>query len=401
MQRSLTMLLALGLLWPVLAFAADWQQFLGPNRNGISPETGINQVWGQKPPKVLWKTALSDGGYAGPSAAGGKVFIVDHRGTQDVVRALHLNSGKDIWSFSYDEPAGNNYGFARATPTVSDGKVYTISRSGQVHCLNAGNGKKLWSRNLVADFRGQKPQWDYSMSALVDGNKVIVCPGGPNAAVAALDKNSGKTLWQGGNSDLPGYATPVTATLNGVKQYVVFTAYNLLGVDAGSGKLLWSYPWKTGCDVNAATPIVYGNSVFITSGYGHGCALIEVNGRIARTKWVNKEMQSQFASPILSGGVVYGTCGDQNRLACLDLATGRVRWQQRGFEKGGIIAVAGAFIVMDGRSGDVVMAWMRPTGYQELGRMKPLGGQSWTAPILADGKLIVRNTKMLACLDLK
>ncbi|MDH7569433.1 MAG: PQQ-binding-like beta-propeller repeat protein, partial [Armatimonadota bacterium] len=240
-----------------------------------------------------------------------------------------------------------------------------------------------------------------SASPLVDGNKVIVCPGGPGAAVVALDAKSGKTMWKGGGSDLPGYATPVPATLNGKRQYIVFTAYNLIGVDAANGRLLWSFPWKTQYDVNAATPVVIGSSVFITSGYGRGCALVDLASGKPVKRWENREIQSHFNTPVYSGGFLYST-SDPNNLVCLDAKSGRAVWKQRGFEKGGLIGVDGALIVVDGAKGDVALVDMTPNGYKELGRVKPLGGsQSWAPPVLADGKLLVRNKRFLACLALK
>lgn len=380
--------------------AADWAQWRGPQANGIAPDTGINTTWAKRQPRVLWKAPLTDGGYAGPAVAAGKVFIIDHQGKQDIVKALDVKNGKPVWQFRYADTDRGNYGFARSTPIASGGKVYTISRLGLVHCLDAKNGKKLWSRDIIKDFGGKRPQWDLGMSPYIDGNKVILQPGGKNAAVVALDKNNGKTLWQGGGSDMPGYATPVLASINGTRQYVIFTAYNLIGVDTNKGKLLWSFPWRTGCDVNAATPIVVGNTIFITSGYGHGCALVEVKGTTARARWESKEIQAHFSSPIYANGYIYGT-GDPGNLVCLELANGRVRWKQNGFEKGGVVGVNGTIIALAGNSGDLVQVKMAPDRYGELGRFRPLGGQSWTAPIVANGKLIIRNTNQLAYLDLK
>ena len=401
MRRVLPLVgLLIVLLASKFAGAAEWPQFLGPSRNGFSPEKVVNRAWNRRAPKLLWKISMGDQGYAGPSVAAGSVFILDHQGDEDIVRALDIRTGKPRWEYRYRDARNNNYGFSRSTPTAARGKVYTISRLGQVTCLNAKTGKKVWSRNLTADFGGMKPNWDYSMSALVDGNNVIVCPGGRNAAVAALNADTGRTVWQGGGSDIPGYATPVAATLNGVRQYVVFTGKSMLGVNAGSGKLIWRFPWETFQDVNAATPVVSGNTVFITSGYGHGCALVEVNGSSARAKWESKAIQSHFSTPLLSGGYIYGS-SDPSKLVCLELATGRVRWEQRGFEKGGVMGIDGLIIAIEGGTGNVALVKMTPAGYQELGRFRPLGGQSWTAPIVAEGKLLVRNQRELACFDLK
>lgn len=382
------------------ASAADWPRFLGPNANGVSPETGINKNWNEQPPTLLWKVDLTDDGYAGPAVANGVVFIVDHLGKDDILRALDLKTGREYGRYTYADAASSNYGFSRATPLITGNRLYYISRLGRAICLDAKSGKLVWERDLIADFKGRRPGWDFAMSPIIDDGKLIVSPGGPNAGVAALNPETGATIWAGGGSDVPGYATPVVATINGKKQYVTFTTAALMAVDPANGARLWSFPWKTGADVNAATPIVIGNSVFITTNYGHGSALVDITPNGPQARWANPQIQSRFTTPIYLGGYLYTTT-EANQLLCIVPATGEVKWRQQGFEWGGLCAVDGTLIVCDGRSGDVVMVAASPDGYRELGRIKPLGGQSWTAPIVADGKLLVRNKKALACLALK
>jgi len=387
----------------VSAMAADWPHFLGPNSNGTSPETGINKAWNDKKPAQLWTVKMSDNGFAGPSVADGKVFIIDHIGDNDVIRAIDLITGKQVWETPYAEPGPPDQGnFARSTPTYDNGKLYTLSRLGLLNCYNAKDGKNLWSRNIATDFKGQKPKWHYSMSPIVDGNNLIVIPGGANACVAALNKESGATIWQGGGSDAPGYATPAIATIAGKKQYLVMTIAGLIGVDPADGKLLWSFPWKTRMDVNAAMPVMVGeDTIFITSGYGHGCTVAKIADGKAEKVWENKEIQSHFSTPVFFDGNIYGTT-DPGDLVCLDPKTGKALWRQPGFEKGGIIVVDGTIIAMNGKDGDAIMVELKPDAYKELGRFKPIGGQSWTAPIIADGKLIIRNkATTLGCFDLK
>jgi len=265
-------LLVLCLAIPAALFAADWPRFLGPDGTGIAPDTGINKDWNQRPPKELWRFAMSDSGCSGPSVAGGRVYIIDHQGEDDVVRALDLSTANEVWKFAYAAPTQEDYGYARATPTIAEGKVYTLGRTGLVYCLDDQTGTEVWHRNIQADFGGQMPGWGYSMSVTVDGDAVVLCPGGPDASVVKLDRNTGETTWAGGGSDVPGYATPVVAEIQGAKQYVVFTNVSVIGVAADTGQLLWRVPWET--TVNVATPIVSGDRVFITSGYGHGCAMI-------------------------------------------------------------------------------------------------------------------------------
>ena len=378
---------------------SDWPRFQGPTGNSLAPSQNLKASWSTAPPQKLWQTAMSDNGYAGPAEANGKVYILDHKGAQDIVRCIDLGTGQDAWSTPYDEPGGDNYGFSRATPYISGGKVYTCSRSGLVNCLDANSGTKVWSKSLKADFGGSPPQWNYAASPIVDGDRLIVVPGGPKGLVAALNKDTGATIWQGGGTDAASYATPVPATIGGTKQYVVFNCKALAGVNADNGKLLWRVGWETGCDVNSATPLVDGSRIFITSGYGHGCAGVTVNGSSASIAWQNKAIQAHFSSSALYGGRVYGI-GDPGNLVCLNPSDGKVLWQQGGFEKGGLIVVDGMLLAFQGGDGALVQVKADAGSYQEIGRFTPLGGQSWTAPIVAQGRLIVRNKTTLACFQL-
>jgi outer membrane protein assembly factor BamB len=391
----------------VTACAADWPQYRGPGADGMAPDSKINKDWATKPPQRLWTITLTEGekgGYSLPSVAEGKLFIVDHQGTQDIVRAVQMATGQEAWTFAYPDAPNANYGYARATPVVEKGKVYTLSYKGQVHCLDAKTGQKLWSRNIQADFGGKAPGWGYTASPVIDGDKLILCPGGADAAVVALNKQTGATLWKGGGSDAPGYATPVIATINTVRQYVVFTATNLIGVKADTGERLWQYAWPTAHGVNAASPLVIGNQIFITSGYNTGCALLEISTEGATKRWEVKgtgAMAAHFNSPVLVDGFIYGN-SDPTHLVCLDPRTGTVKWKQAGFEKGGLVVVDGTIIALTGDKGDVVQSVLTPDGYREVGRLTaPLGGQSWTPPIVADGKLIIRNRSSLACFSLR
>jgi len=402
-MRRLTMpviLAALALL-PVALGAADWPRFLGPSANGFSSETGIKTNWSQAAPKMLWSTPMTDGGFAGPSAAGGKVFIIDHADKDDVVRAIDIKTGKDVWTYKYPDGKGENYGYSRSTPLVEGNRVYTVGRFGMVCCLDAKTGKPIWTANIQTTFNGKIPQWNYAWSPTTDGNQLIVCPGGPDASVVTLDKMTGKTIWAGGGSDIPGYATPVVTQADGKKIYIVFTGVSLIAVDAKTGKLLWRVPWKTDYDINGATPIVMGNTVFITSGYNHGCALVQFTYTDANILWQSKDLISRFGTPLLFNGYVYCT-EDPNDLVCMDPKTGKVAWKQPNFEWGPATGIgSGVGMVFDGKGGDLVLVKLTPEKYQEIGRFKPLGSQSWTAAIVADGKLIVRNKTALACFALK
>ena len=237
---------------------------------------------------MLWSVPLSDGGCAGPSVAGGKVFVIDHQGTNDVVRAIDFKTGKDVWTYRYKDTEAPNYGYSQSTPLIFAGKVYVNGRLGLVACLDAKTGKKVWDNDILTTFNGKKPGFHFAISPVVDGNKLIVCPGGPDASVAALDIKTGGTIWKGGGSDIPGYATPVMTAAGAKKLFVVLTGVSLIGVDAADGKLLWSVPWKTTFLINVSTPIVMGNTVFINSDYDQGCALVQFSATEAKILWQNK-----------------------------------------------------------------------------------------------------------------
>ncbi len=401
-MNKMTLTLTVTVLCAGLAYSADWPQFLGPEANGIAPDTGINKDWSARPPQELWRVELSDNGYAGPSVAEGKVFIIDRDGDNDVVRAIDFTTGEDVWTFSYPDPGKDNYGYARATPVFSEGRLYTLGRMGQLHCLNAGDGTVVWSRDIRQEFGGRPPNWLYAMSPKIDGEKLIVCPGG-ETGVAALNRDTGETLWTGGLDGLPGYATPAVAELQGRKQYVIFAGVDLYGVDAETGgEALWQIPWENRSKVNAAVPLVAEDFVFITSDYGLGCALVYVGPEGAKTFWKNEQLQAHFNTPVYYKGYFFGigNAGRGGDLMCLSPQNGQPAWRQEGFEKGGLVAVDDVLIAIGGATGDVVMVDATAESYRELGRIKPLGGQSWTAPIIADGKLIVRNKSAMVCLDL-
>ena len=380
--------------------AADWPQFRGPNRDGSSPETGINTNWNEKPPQTLWTVALHDKGYSGPSAADGTLYIVDHVEDSDIVLALNLKTGKERWRFRYATSGGEHYGFARATPAIDDGLVYTISRDGLVHCLDANSGKQVWRRDVLSEVEGKAPKWGVAHSPIIEGKTLIVPGGGADAHVLALNKQTGDVLWKGGGTAKLGYATPVVAEINERKQYVIFHGKGLIGVDVETGSRIWSQKWKTNYDVNAATPLVFDNgTVFVSSGYKTGCALINVAGDQATIVWDNDKMNAQFSTPIVVDGLIYGT-GDPGFLICLEAATGKLRWRQGGFHKGGLVGVDGHMIVMNGKDGYAALVQIHPWKYVVKGWITPLHGQAWVAPIIADKKLIIRNRDKLAVVDL-
>ncbi|MHC4773310.1 MAG: PQQ-binding-like beta-propeller repeat protein [Planctomycetota bacterium] len=365
--------------FPRLALAADWPRFLGPNANSISSEDGINKDWSSKPPKELWRISLTDEGYSGPAVKGDVLYILDHKET--------------------------NHGYTRCTPTIDNDRVYTVSRSGVVHCLNISDGSKVWYVDVMNDHEGKPPRWGASNSAYIDGEQLIAIGAGENSHVVALDKHTGKKLWAGGGSDIAGYATPIKAQIDGKKQYLVFTGTSFIGVESTSGNLLWRHPWETRLDSNASSPIqVDSNLIWIASGYRRGCALLRIKDNTVEEVWSDTTITPHWSSAVFMDGFIYTTT-PPGYLVCVNAKTGEEQWRskgnEKGFEHGGLCAVDGTLIVIEGNTGNVVQVALSSQEYKELGRINPLESTNcWVAPIVANKKLYVRSPSELVCLDI-
>jgi outer membrane protein assembly factor BamB len=393
-------LLALAAFHPS-AHGADWPGFRGPNADGMAPEQGINKDWNQKPPQTLWKVDLSDKGWAAPAVANGRLYIVDHQGTDDIVRALDAATGKDLWQFTYPDADTNRNGFTVNTPLIVGGKVYVYSRKGKIHCLNADTGEKLWSRDLAVEYPGAVPPWDFCLSPVADGDALLLGVSGTTASVAALQKETGKTLWQAGAFQIS-YASPVVATLGGHKQILLFGVDGLVGLDPADGKELWRVPWPTKFGgKKGPTPVLLGNDrVFIATTEGGDTGVVDLASGAPVVVWKHKEMQDHFPTPVYSHGRIYGS-SEPKFLECLDPATGAILWKEETGQYASVLGVDDTVIALSGKTGELVQIDATVPTYKELGRCTPLGGTSWAAPILADGRLYVRNQKELACINLK
>ncbi|MDD5350944.1 MAG: PQQ-binding-like beta-propeller repeat protein [Chthoniobacteraceae bacterium] len=384
-----------------LAHGADWPGFRGPTADGIAPDQGINKDWSAKPPQVLWKVALSDNGWAAPAVADGRLYIVDHEGTDDIVRALDAASGKELWRFAYPDATTNRNGFTVNTPLAVDGKVYVYSRKGKIHCLDAASGKKVWSRDLAAEHPGAVPPWEFCMSPVADGPALLLGVSGTADSVMALQKGTGETLWQAGAFQIS-YASPVVATLGGKKQYLVFGVEGLFGLDPAGGKELWRVPWPTKFGgKKGPTPVLLGNDrVFAATTEGGDTGVVDLASGTPAVVWKHKEMQDHFPTAVYYQGRLYGP-SDPKFLECLDPATGAVLWKQETGQYTSVLGVDGTVIALSGKTGELIQIDATTPDYKELGRCTPLGGTSWAAPVLANGRLYVRNQKELACVGLK
>jgi outer membrane protein assembly factor BamB len=330
---------------------------------------------------------------------------------QEALVCWRVDTGKEAWRHA-DQPAqAFAYGGPRSTPTVAEGRLYASGSAGLMFCCRADSGKLLWQRDLRAELGARPPQWGFAYSPLVEDGLVFVCPGGrAGKALAALDAKTGETVWTA-LDDPPGYSSPVAVTVGGVRQIIFFTGTRLVGLTPGEGKLLWQYPWRTEHDVNAATPLPFRaraggrvqHYVFISSGYGKGCAVVkiepEADGFRARGVYESNELCCHFASPVRHGNYLYGL--DETRgLTCLDLRTGEVCWRQKGFQKGSLLR-NGATLLILGENGRLALAEANPDEYRELARAQPLSGRCWTLPALAEGRLFLRNQSHVLCLDVR
>jgi len=382
-----------------VSIAADWPQFRGPNRDGISPEPAVLKSWPASGPKVLWKAPIGEG-YSQVVSSKGRLFTFSGQGGDDVAAALDAATGKQIWRVridrKYEDGQGNG---PRSTPTVDGDLVYVLSPNGKLAALKTADGKVAWQHDLRAEYGAKPPGWGISTSPLVEGNLLIVNVGGSgNKSIVAFDKANGKPVWTS-QSDGAGYSAPIAINVRGVRQVIVFTADAILSISPKDGRLFWRSGWKTDYDVNAATPIFLPpDKLFVSSGYGTGSALLQINRTNVAEVWRSRGMKNQFSSSVLHDGILYGF--DDSTFKAIDAATGNERWKQRGFGHGSLILAGGHLIVLSDR-GKLALVQATPEEYRELGNAQVLEGKCWTSPSLADGRLYVRNEEQLIAFDWK
>lgn len=395
-MRSTTRLAAFalsGMLGSAVVVADDWPYYRGPNCNGVSLETGWN-ARALEQPKVLWKADVGVGA-ASMITSNGRLYTMGNKDDADTVYCFNAETGDVVWKHSYACPRDDRMfeGGTASTPTIAGKHLYTLSQRGHLFCLDAQKGTVVWSKNLMKDFGGSLSQWHYAGSPLVATNTLIVEAGGKGTSVVALDKNTGKELWRAG-SEKAGYATPVVFKSGGKDAVLVFNSAGLVAHDLATGKELWRFRWKTSYDVNAATPLVFDNKVFISSGYNRGCALVDISGAQPKLLVENKHMQAQFPTPILYQGHIYGISGNTpgGELRCLDARDLKARWSKEGLGTGGL-TLAGDKLIVQGEKGDLVIAQASPDGYKEISRAKVLSGRCWVQPILSNGKIYTKDNE--------
>lgn len=392
---------------PTKLAAGDWNQFRGPNRDNLCPETGLADKWPADGPELLQTITGVGEGYSSVSLVGDLLFTTGNKDGAEYVFAVNRKTGEIAWKTrngnEYHDGTGDG---PRGTPTVVDGMVYSLGGNGDLSCLNAGTGDVVWQMNILKEFGGGNITWGISESVLIDDGKVICSPGGSDATVVALDAKSGKVVWKSKVPEQPqaSYASPVVATIGKVKQYVIFTSKGICGVRANDGEPLWGQNASSNGTANCATPLVVDNYVFSSSDYGTGAELVELtakgNAVQAKQVYFTKDMKNHHGGMVLLDGYVYGSNGDM--LSCVELKSGQPAWRERSMK--GSVVYADRKIVFRNEQGPVVLLAADPTSYKELGRFDQpdrSNRPAWAHPVIADGKLYLRDQDKVLVYNLK
>lgn len=397
------------------ATGGQWPAFRGPKGDGISPDSNLLEEWPEAGPEKLWVYEQAGMGYSGFSIVDGRLYTMGTRGDDVTLVAVDVATGKEIWAtaVSKDDKEGYASGWGhgpRSTPTYSDGHVYGIDPKGGVFCLQAESGELVWKKHLVDDFQGQMGGWGFSESPLIDGDKLVLAPGGKEAGMVALDKKTGDLIWAAAELK-PGkaeYATVIPAEINGISQYIKLFEQELVGVNAEDGKVIWTSPWG-GKTAVIPTPIVSGNEIYVSSGYGVGCKLVRIGSDNKPSDvWENKTMINHHGGVIKVGEHLYGF-SDAKGLICQDWESGEMVWNEKGqfTLKGSVHIADGHIYAFNEDDGTLTLVEVNPKEYKQKGQFKldPQSpnrnpkGKVWTHPLVLDGKLYLRDQEYLVCYD--
>jgi outer membrane protein assembly factor BamB len=391
-------LIAAAALLAATAPAADWPQWRGLGRDGKSSEK-VGAVWPAQGPKVLWRASVGTG-FSSISVSRGRVYTMGNTNNEDTVWCFEAGTGKPIWQRTYAAQLGPQWyeGGPGATPTVSGNRVFTISKWGDVFCLDAAKGTVLWQRDLRRD--GVKPnRWGFAGSPLLWGNLVILNAG---TAGIALDRTTGRVVWSNG-TNAAGYASPTRFVSGGRDSVLLFAAKHLIALEPKSGRELWRQFWETAWDTNNTDPLIHGDGIFISS-FSRGCGLLSVATGKPVMIYTNSVLHNHLSPGILLGEYLYAFNGEAKQdtdFRCLHLPTGALKWTSKAPGFGSLI-LAGNKLVVLSEKGELLLGQPSPEEFKPLARAKVLSGVCWTPPALADGRLYVRNARgELRCLDVK
>jgi outer membrane protein assembly factor BamB len=411
MRRRLLLTASLGV------FGADWPQFRGPGRTGLSAEKGLLKEWPKAGPKLLWQQPDIGDGYGTVAVAGAFLYAVSNHGMDDeFVQALRVSNGEPAWAARLGGVGNPNqqppYPMARSTPALDGDRLFAFSSDGDLACLRAATGEVVWRKSVRKEFGGVPGTWGYGESPLIDGDAVVVTPGGATATIVALNKATGALIWKSAvpGGDKAAYASAIAAEAAGRRQYIQFLDKGVVGVDAKNGTFLWRYTGTAGGPANIASPIAKGNYVYTTNARRFNGGLVQLtavaNGVTAEQVYLGRDMPNTLGGQVLVGDVLYGT--NQQGPAAADFATGRIHWQEAAFGPAAVLH-ADDRLYFHAESGEVALVDATTEGYREKGRFTPPNPpkrrdsreRAWSYPVVANGRLYIRDLGCLWCFDVK
>jgi outer membrane protein assembly factor BamB len=410
--QHLPFLVATGLALAVACPASDWPQFLGPNRNGVCEESPLADNWPRSGPPVVWQSAVGHG-WSGPVLAEGKLILCHRQGDQEMVACLDSRTGNPLWNFAYPTSYQDDFGFddgPRATPSISGGRIYTFGPQGMLHCLELQTGKKRWSVDTKKEYQAGNGFFGLACSPLVEGDAVLLNIGGAKGAgIVAFNKTDGKLLWKT-SDDEASYSSPIAASINGGRYVLFLTREGLVGVDPLGGEIRFQYSWhsRNRMSVNAATPLILGNNIFLSASYGTGAILLRVQENNLEKVWSSDDLLSNhYATSIEFNGFLYGIHGRADpgfsprpKLRCVDLKAQKVCWETDSVGAASITRAGSRLLILT-EKGDLVVANATPEGFQPKARARVLSSEVRAFPGVADGFFYARSKDQLVCLDLR
>jgi outer membrane protein assembly factor BamB len=400
-----------------VASAEDWPQWRGPQRTGVSHETGLLKEWPQPGPPLEWLKHEIGSGYAAPVVVGERIYILANEGLDDeYVQALSTRDGARLWRTRLGKVGNPNqqpkFPGARSTPTVDGQWIYALGSDGDLACVEAAAGEIRWRKNLRADFGGKPGTWAYAESPLIDGDALICAPGGAEATVVALNKRTGDELWRAAlpEADEAAYASAIVVNAGGRKQYVQMLQKGLVGLEAQTGKILWRYGETVSkYNANIPTPVAYEDLIY-SAGAGTGGGVVQLTAKDGSVGvapvYSSPKLPTAIGGAVLVGQHLYGTTGQA--MLCVEFASGTVKWEERALGAGALLYADGR-LYLHAESGEVGLIEVNPEGYVERGRFRPTGGperlgpmeKAWAYPVLAQGRLYIRDHGSLWCYDVR
>jgi len=387
--------------------AEDWPQILGPERNGVYRGPALAETWGAQGPRVVWRKMVG-AGFSGPVVAEGRVILFHRVGSEEVVESLDARTGASQWRYAYPTSYRDDFGFdegPRAVPVVAGGIIYTFGAEGQLHAIDLAKGTRVWSEDAMRRFKVPKGFFGAAGSPLVEDGRVLANVGGPEAGIVAFEARSGKVLWTA-TSDQASYSSAAGATIAGRRLAIFLTRAGLVGLDPATGRVQFQRPWRAriAASVNAATPLVIGDLIFISAEYGPGAGVLRVDGSTLTELWTSDDvLTNHYATSVQHGGHLYGFHGRQEfgqSFRAVELRTGKVRWNQERF-LAGTVTLAGDRLLVLRERGELVLAPASPDAFTPIARAQILPGTVRAYPALSDGFMFARNENTLIALDLR